>query len=302
MASVHLRAASIGEIARELMTDGGGFDVTAVFERSAYLQLPGGFVCIGAPEIGRGPINILLDMPARATMTALGFVCGAEGACAGSRLSIDEGPVVDVGSAEVWTLTGLPAWSPAGLERGARILQQCGDATTFDDGLACLAFSAGCAGLQDADSAGCGRTRCGAAPRTTRCDARAIGRSDRTAGGSAVGLGTRLDAVRRRSPRRRHAGAVGLGHVALRDALWEVLLPELGELTNEISAMHLALAADGQASQAMHAALDAVLTGDETSAERHIARAAATGHTSGWDTLAGIAITIEAWRAAKAAG
>jgi Protein of unknown function (DUF2877) len=81
-----------------------------------------------------------------------------------------------------------------------------------------------------------------------------------------------------------------IDQTGLRDQLWDALRPELEMLTNEISAMHLAVAADGLGGEVCHAALNALLTGVLPDLEAiH-----AIGHTSGWDTLAGMVITLRA--------
>ena len=76
-----------------------------------------------------------------------------------------------------------------------------------------------------------------------------------------------------------------------RDALWGTLAPLAVTHTNDISRAHLAAAAQGFGSAALHALLDVVRVGDADAIPPRIATLAAVGHTSGWDAMAG-AITV----------
>jgi hypothetical protein len=85
-----------------------------------------------------------------------------------------------------------------------------------------------------------------------------------------------------------------LGRDALCDAIWAALAPHIPASTNEISAAHLAAAAQGFGSAALHALLDDVLAGRVDSLPARIAALAAIGHTSGWDALVGAIIVLQA--------
>jgi len=85
-----------------------------------------------------------------------------------------------------------------------------------------------------------------------------------------------------------------LGLDDLRDRIWSVLRPAAWSRTNEISRAHLAAAAAGYGSAALHALLADVITGNATALEAKIATVAATGHSSGWDALAGAMVVLRA--------
>ena len=86
-----------------------------------------------------------------------------------------------------------------------------------------------------------------------------------------------------------------LGLDRLRDAIWTVLKPSAAEATNDISLAHLAAAAEGCGSAALHQALDSILHGRTDALGADIAAIDAIGHTSGWDALAGALIVLRAW-------
>lgn len=86
-------------------------------------------------------------------------------------------------------------------------------------------------------------------------------------------------------------GAMVTMHALARDqqarALWRWLQPRLAARTSAISAAHLAAAAEGEAHEALHGALQ-----DPSPAA--FAALGAVGHCSGWDALAGAAAVLRA--------
>ena len=90
-----------------------------------------------------------------------------------------------------------------------------------------------------------------------------------------------------------------LGGEPLRDALWEALAPELDLLTAGISGAHLAAAAGGLGAASVHEALAAIMSGDQAMLPGHLNIMRGIGHSSGFDTLAGIVLTLEAALAAE---
>jgi hypothetical protein len=82
-----------------------------------------------------------------------------------------------------------------------------------------------------------------------------------------------------------------LGLVSLRDAIWAALEPLLATSTNDMSGAHLAAAAEGFGSAALHALLVDVIAARTEALPQRVGALAAIGHTSGWDAMAG-AITV----------
>ena len=85
-----------------------------------------------------------------------------------------------------------------------------------------------------------------------------------------------------------------LDMITLRDALWDVLAPLAVTRTTDISRAHLAAAAEGFGSAALHALLDAVMAGDADAIPPRVATLATIGHTSGWDAMAGAITMLQA--------
>ncbi len=77
------------------------------------------------------------------------------------------------------------------------------------------------------------------------------------------------------------------------------ILARAGERTNRISRAHLACAARGQGAGALHGALAAMGLADAERLGSALRAVEKIGHTSGWDSLAGVVCVLtsmEAWR------
>lgn len=93
-----LALVELGRIAAEVLVEPGPARVVASFRRSFYLEnCRGGLVCIGGPEIGRGPLNALTGaeaavpaLPPR-TLPPEPACAGAGGGDAGGRVAPSEG-------------------------------------------------------------------------------------------------------------------------------------------------------------------------------------------------------------------
>ena len=77
-----VRALSIGGAARDTLGKRATATVFASFERSCYVETRDGIACVGGPQIGRGPLNVIVE--------------GFEVPSIGERVSIE------LGSTAVW--------------------------------------------------------------------------------------------------------------------------------------------------------------------------------------------------------
>jgi hypothetical protein len=300
-----LPLARCGAIAREILADDGESEVIAVFERSFYLACPRGLVCIGI-EIGAGPINVELAPAAlgerHPSWLDLGAFPEAKGATAGGVAVIGDGLAIDVTSGVTWQPPPLPPFVRATVAASLGRLKATARDAAPVEGLARLVLSPA-----DAATTATPVSRAAAAP--VRDLARELPRTINRATWSpdAVRAATLLVGL---GPGFTPSGDDLLGGVMLalgaaglaplRDSLWQALEPELGHLTTPASAMHLSAAADGMAAAAMHALLAAILAGAADLPD-DVARVGRIGHTSGWDTLAGIVLGLEAVLGAAAA-
>jgi Protein of unknown function (DUF2877) len=271
--------------------------VVAVFARSFYVaDAADGLACIGPPGLGRGPLNMLCDLPRDLDWPARGLRRGAGARRDGMTLRIDGIGAFSLDGAETWrpavpsrilepeilagALAGLPALVGraqddgfaalvAPLARG-RVDELAASAAAVPllrlaaPGIAALAewLKAGGEGAPD-DRA---EILIGLGPGLTPS-------GDDLLGGAMIAL-----------------HALGRATMAMRLAAWALPLAETR--TGAISRAHLACAAAGEGSASLHDVLAALLTGDTTALTEAVAALGAIGHSSGWDMLAGAVLAF----------
>lgn len=296
-----MRPLSIGPVAAEILTIDGEAEVAAVFERCFYLAVPRGFVCIGVEALGDGPLNLLLDFGASAPdWPSLGITREAKGTIASGRLHIGDRFSLPVETVSRWQPPPWPLVSEADIERGVAIVRRLAPPLCPAEGLSRLVIG-------DARRADRTARAAEALVRDLRIALDAslqVGASTRDLQRSAtllIGLGPGLTPSGDDLLGGILLALSALGHGDLRDDLWRALEGELEHLTVGISAAHLAASADGLASAAVHDALISILRGDADAVPHHLSALAAIGHSSGFDTLAGLILSCEAALAVGAA-
>ncbi|HJZ30103.1 MAG TPA: DUF2877 domain-containing protein [Hyphomicrobiaceae bacterium] len=272
---VGLTGSLVGPSAARALRAGATGRVGAVFERSLYLALDSGWIAVGGPGLGGGPLNLVCapgpDAPLSAIVAPGAAVRITASACQAGSLT------VAIAGVTAWRPAPVGAWTKASLAHGLAavgdVVRQCRPAAS---GLIGHVFPELGPVLPAA-----------AAPLRRLSEMLAGARFDPGAIVPLIGLGPGL------TP----SGDDYLGGVLvalaltarlpLRDRLWQALVPGLGERTSAISAAHLAAAAEGFGCAALHEVLGALLTGAGDRLPAAVAALARVGHTSGWDALAG---------------
>lgn len=289
------RVIALGEFACEALISRSAGAVLAVFRRSFYVRFGSHVVCFGPLGLGKGPINVLVDMSDNIVWPGLALAPLQQVLVGGTIVSIAERLLFDFAGAEIWRPPRPPPFSLECMRAELKLLSA-----------SALRRSAG----------GLGATLIGletladwppasndlllqAARRPMRDVAdwllRAIQHQDELPPRSLqslIGLGPGLtpsgdDFI--------CGVAVALHYFHFRDAackLAEVVIPIAAQGTNFISSQFLQCAAGGQASNALFEALNAIQTGRDL--EQRLNVIDAIGHTSGWDTLAGAALVCAA--------
>lgn len=290
--ATRLRAIRCGPIAQEILGEDGEIVVIAVFDRSFYLACPRGIVCIGS-DIGAGPINVEMQAAPHDSWETAGIRPDMEGRIEHGVPYLTENLALDISGARIWEPPVAPSFDKATAAVSLARLKAQATPLLPADGLAALVLT-GKANTKNIEAqmaaASLAELRNGLvrsvpehAPdeRLARAATLLVGLGPGlTPSGDDVLAGVML--------------ALSIaGRTTTRDALWHALTPELDALTVPISAMHLSAAADGMASELMHALLEAILTNSENLGPS-LRAAARTGHTSGWDTIAGIVLGLEA--------
>jgi len=240
----------IGRYAREAAAQGTG-EVRAVFRRSCYVAFAGErYACVGDASLGRGPLNAL----------AADFVLPA----IGERLALESE------AAELW----VPAPLPPVAMPDVRALQRAARGQVPREGLGCL--------VVDAHNSLSGHAQ----PALDALGAWLVGNALDDEAQTLIGLGPGLT-----PSGDDYLGGVlialrQLGREAQARGLWRWLEPRL-KRTSAISAAHLAAAAAGEGHEALHACLHALCERDADWAGV-LGDLESVGHTSGWDSLAGV--------------
>ena len=283
----------LGGHAERVLAGGARGRVIAVFDRSFYVELGGRLACFGARDLSDGPVNVVSGAP-RGTDWAASGVRTGDGVAVSCR-SIRVGPrfVFALDGAETWRPGPTPDWTPATLDRGLAAINACIAGRLPEEGLGALILPDGPAARATAV------LRAAAAPIACLCNwlQRAM-RDDGAAMDDGLldilpllGLGPGLTP----SGDDLLGGAMialgALGHHRARDRMARVVGRHARYMTTPISVAHLAAAAEGAGGASVHALLNAALCGDGPAIVLAVNRIAKVGHSSGWDTLAGV-ITV----------
>ena len=136
----------LGDGAREALAQGAAGSVIAVFRRSFYVETTHGIACLGAPSLGRGPLNALLDLPPGIDWPASGLREGDAIQVADATVLAGQRLAIDIAGAEAWRPVATEEiWDRQALARGLEALAATAAQRMPADGLGYL-IPALCAG------------------------------------------------------------------------------------------------------------------------------------------------------------
>ena len=284
-----------GAVATEVLLHDGDVEVAAVFERCFYVAARGGYVCVGTEAIGDGPLNILLrsdrDTP---NWAGFGISREAKGTITRGALSVGENFVIRPTETSTWLPPPWPIVSAPGLRDGLVSVRNAAAPMCPAEGLSRLVFANSMtSGDMVAQAAApllkSFSTFLPAALLAERPDAELV-----RAATLLVGLGPGLTPSGDDFLGGAFLALSAVSAIPLREALWQAIEPEIGYLTVDISGAHLAAAADGLGGAVVHAAISALIRNEAPQLVNLLPQLRALGHSSGFDTLAGIVLTLEA--------
>jgi Protein of unknown function (DUF2877) len=284
---LHLIVGSVGGFAADAIVGTCNGRVSAVFERSAYIELGGQMLCIGGRGIRCGPLNALVESPDAIAewLATLEPGEGVRGAWPQLRSSSAR---LDFARAMRWRppRLALPIDSRR-LAQGIVAMRSAARARTPADGLAFLVT-----GIDAATPlAQPGRDAANVLHDWLTHDGTQADLSHAQALREVIGLGPGLTP----SGDDFLGGALvalhAFGRADRARALAGWLLPLCAHATHPISVAHLVAAAHGEGGEALHGCLVALAEGRD--ADEALDGIGSVGHTSGWDTLAG-ALTVAA--------
>ena len=278
----------VGLLAHRVLRSGRRGRIAAVFERCLYAVLDDCWICVGAKDLGPGPLHILCK-----GLEPQLFSSGLEVSIVGTTILVDGMPIADFEAASVWAPPPSPDWMLDSLQAGLaavdaawhlfpieRGLIASGGARSLAQPSPVLAAAApGLSALQRLIKAGLRGQRC--APR------------DYTEIVGVIGLGPGLTPSGDDLIGGALVALASLGRLATRDALWRACRTHLGR-TNEISAAHLRSAALGYAAAALHEAICATFGGQVDRIKPALSALSRIGHSSGLDAFAGALMALRA--------
>ena len=282
----------LGGHAERALAEGARGRVIAVFDRSFYVALDGRLACIGARDLGDGPLNVVSGAPRGTEWPASGVRTNDRVAIANRSVRIGAQFTFDLVGAATWRPGTAPDWTPASLGHGLAEIEACATGRLPEEGLGALILSDGATAHSSAV------LRAAAAPAAClRNWLRGVTSGDELSGVlPLLGLGPGLTP----SGDDLLGGAMialdALGHRRARDRMADVVGRHAKHMTTPISVAHLAAAAEGVGGASIHSLLNAALRGDRPAIAPAVERVAKVGHLSGWDTLAGMVTVLTARR------
>jgi len=288
-------ATLVGSVAARITNADARGTVCGVFDRSFYVTLDAGLICVGPEDLGAGPLNLLcatwFDGLSLRTVLQPGDFAIVDSA------KLRAGPVsISLVHAQRWHPPPPGPWSNSSLASGLVAFDKALPRQLPSEGLARL--------LRPTSPTDRPSPVLAAAEAPIRHLVETIGSMD-----AAHIDGDQIEPLIGLGPGLTPSGddylgglliALSLiGRTRLRDRLWQALAPLLVRRTGHISRAHLAAAAAGLGSSALHAVLCAILAGRADAISVAVASIAGVGHTSGWDALAG---SIAGLRAAAKTG
>jgi hypothetical protein len=283
---------AIGACAARALHEGANGEIAAIFERSFYVVIGGQWICLVPHGGGAGPLNALCrahDLGDIRNSVRVGDAVSI----ANKSINIS-GLIFPFESAAVWTPALPGMWDKGSVARGLTNFNRAISSRSLpQDGLAMR--------LRDAvplNSNAVAKAAQGPLQSLRKIIAATLAGKASFDINSLVplmGLGPGLtpsgdDAI---------GGALIalhlLGEDRARDTIWQKLSPHVAAATNDISHAHLEAAAEGLGHEAIHGIANALLTGNAAHLDEEIAAVYGIGHTSGWDALVGVVMTMNTW-------
>ena len=286
------RALSLSRSVFDFLRTSHAGTVLATFQRSCYLDLDGRIVALVAPDLLNGPLNILITVPAESAFDRLPV--GTVVRSTREWLTIDGALEVSLPGADVWEAR-IGRWQDSkadALRAHARVVRQVLGSKAPGDSVALYLAT-----LDDISS-----TENASGPERTRLamallrdglrhrDSETVKKGAQRLAGLGQGLTPSGDDVL--------AGtlvALTVNPINVAEQLRAVITEAAIGRTTRISTAYLEAAARGEANEAWHHLLAAMVHDDPAPLLAATRRVMAFGETSGADMLAGFLLALDAF-------
>lgn len=271
--ALRLRAGNAGSHARTALSGHGTGRIHAVFAKVFYIEIANRLACITAPGVEMGPLNIALQDPAP-DWNRMGLAPGQKVHRLNTTLHFAGRLAIDIADAGPWHPPKPQTFKPENALATLRAVNPCPPREGLGQTILTDTAPTGAKDWLTANLAG--KT----APFTWA--RQLIGRGPGLTPSGDDFLGGIMIAL------------TALGHGKAATQLWHDIRDHARINTNAISCALLAAAATGLGSASLHAALNAFAKHDHTALTLALARIDGIGHSSGWDALAGVVLTLRA--------
>lgn len=287
----------VGAVAKEFFVSPVEARIIGVFRRSLYVENTFGRVaCIGERGIGPGPLNALCEFPGDVDFTQT-VEPGSPAKIRDGWMQLSPRMKVDISRPMAWEPEPLPdGWDLEFFLENLPVLVQWIAETGPREGLAPLiaqVVSGGEVPYEDAfrkiSWGGIASFRLWLSHSLTQAESLEFPAIARRLVGLGPGLTPSGDDF--------WCGVMialrALGFMGILEKVSGSVLKQARERTNKISRAHMACAAGGQGAQALHETISAMGAADEARLRSALRELDKIGHTSGWDSLAGVVCVLE---------
>jgi hypothetical protein len=300
-ATLDLSISSIGVVAEQQLNGVRQAQVLAVFERSFYVKTETGLFCVGLPEIGCGPLNALLA--SKQQCLPVNIVSGEHLLISNQKILLADGHEIDASQASVYHSENSFATPPTDTliqnRQDIKSLQGMPEEGFFwllDKHKLCTQESAVQSALRlssiESLSGLVDWLQTGFADVNAACDKS----HDASAALGLVGAGPGLTPAGDDVIAGVMLALARFQRTDLVNSIWQSIAPGLPILTNSISAAHLEQAAKGYCGKPMNDLLYEIFQAQKIEVDTLGAVLNSMGCTSGWDTLGGVMIVVDAWQ------
>lgn len=266
--------------------------VGALFDRSFYITLDDDWVCMGSEDLPLGPLNIRSSAPAGTHWPSTGLKIGDRVLIAAGTAHVGSLFDFSLADALAWKVAPPLGWTAGSLQAGLGHLDNLLPHYETTDGLAAFArhFPVPKAVNPTADAGRDSIALLATALEHDEFRAGVIAKAATRLLGLGPGLTPSGDDFLGGMMIALHA--IDCEEAAI--SLWTSIAPRMETRTTAISRAHLRAAAGGTGHEALHAILSNLLRGESDSLRGNLDRVGAIGHSSGWDTLAGMLTVLRA--------
>ena len=285
------QAIVIGTVAKSKLDSALFGRVTAVFDRSLYIEVNGSWICLADVNLGFGPLTVSIKSNnGREWINS--FTVGRLVKLSPVGISNDNSTIISTKGVLTWHPQKRPSWTKNSLMHGLGTLENIAQAKVPFEGLGRYIFESP-DGFPVAKESRAAEHSIGVLKNWLKeCFELHIPITpDKEAVAAMLGLGPGL------TP----SGDDFLGgmlialYVCGEKSVQKQLYTQIESLldnTGPVSKAHLKAAALGEGSHSLHQVLNMLLNGNDTKLEPAIDAINQIGHTSGWDALAGVAVVL----------